>query len=415
MIKKKIFFSISCFFFYLLPVSLIFSIFFSNLIVVTISIYGIYEIYKNKINLFKYKYFNIFLTFWIFICLNSLFSENLIFSIRSSFFFIRYIFFIFGIYFLYKYNNKILLNFSKIILVIFFILLIDSLIEFNTQKNTFNLIYNFIFNTDFNNLHQTGRVSSFFFKELILGSYVSKFTILIICIFHIFYNFQNKKIILILATSIIITLISGDRAPIVSLILFSFGYIFFFLKIKFKNKFIILASFTLFISILVFNIPSLKNRIINHSIDDFKNSKNIFFSDGHKAHAITALNMFVDKPTTGHGSNNFRNVCQNYRTQENGCNTHPHNIIAQFASELGLIGILFLIYFYFTILKKTISGLIKFKDMRQKNISLIYFSLLVYYFPLIPSANFYNSWVNNIFSILFILFLIKNKFSKNHL
>ena len=47
---------------------------------------------------------------------------------------------------------------------------------------------------------------------------------------------------------------------------------------------------------------------------------------------------------------------------KNGCNTHPHNFYFQFLSELGIIGLLFLIGSYFFVIYMVCKKLmIKFK------------------------------------------------------
>ena len=49
------------------------------------------------------------------------------------------------------------------------------------------------------------------------------------------------------------------------------------------------------------------------------------------------------------------------------------------------------------------------KNNFSKEKLLILFSILLFFNPIFPSGNFYNSWVNNIISIIFIFFLIKKE------
>ena len=84
----------------------------------------------------------------------------------------------------------------------------------------------------------------------------------------------------------------------------------------------------------------------------------------------------------------------------NGCNTHPHNIYFQILSEIGLVGFVFLLVFYFYILKSLTIKIYNYikKDQISLDIPIygLYFSL---FFPLLTSGNFFN----NYFSILLFL------------
>ena len=85
---------------------------------------------------------------------------------------------------------------------------------------------------------------------------------------------------------------------------------------------------------------------------------------------------------------------------KNGCSTHPHNFYLQILSEIGLVGFVFLLVFYFYILKSLIIKIYNYikKDQISLDIPIygLYFSL---FFPLLTSGNFFN----NYFSILLFL------------
>ena len=61
--------------------------------------------------------------------------------------------------------------------------------------------------------------------------------------------------------------------------------------------------------------------------------------------------MFKDNILFGQGLKMFRIKCseEKFNAGRFSCSTHPHNIIIQFLAELGIVGILFLIYFYFSL------------------------------------------------------------------
>ena len=123
-----------------------------------------------------------------------------------------------------------------------------------------------------------------------------------------------------------------------------------------------------------------------------------FFSEDHKAHAITAYNIFKSNIFIGAGPKSFRKICHKpeYNYNEKSCTTHPHNTFLQLLAEVGLIGTLIPIFFLFVVIKKLFMdfcGIIKIKKYE------IYFfsSFLISLFPFIPSGNFFNGWLNIVF------------------
>jgi hypothetical protein len=100
----------------------------------------------------------------------------------------------------------------------------------------------------------------------------------------------------------------------------------------------------------------------------------------------------------------------------NGCNTHPHNVLMQFLSELGTFGIIFYLIVIFYLMKKLLFIIIK--KIKNKNLIdneylnlFILLGLLLSLFPLFPSGNFFNNWL----SVIFYLYvgLLINTSKKN--
>ena len=151
--------------------------------------------------------------------------------------------------------------------------------------------------------------------------------------------------------------------------------------------------------------------------------------------------MFLDKKLLGHGLKSFRYKCSEnkyeniidakkeidkenlikknksytYVTEfKNGCNTHPHNIFLENLSELGLLGVLFIVVklvyvaikltknFYLSFIKKKVN-----KKYFAKTIILT--GILLQLFPFVPSGSYFNNWMMIIFhlSIGFYLSLLK--------
>lgn len=395
--------SFNCYIFILLPLALIFSNAVANFIVFYICLIGFYETAKGRTyHFFTNNFIKIFTLFCTFITLNSLILNAGSLSLKSSILFIRYLFFILGIWSMIKDNEVKLFNFFKFYSVILIFLVIDANFQFfNNGKNIIG--YN-------SYLFQNNRISSFFNSELILGSYVEKFSIIYICYLTIFKNETSKKLIFfILFFTMEICLISGERRAFYSFLIFTIFYIFFIFNINNKIKIFLTIIIISTLSTLIFLNENLKNRAIKDTSNSINETGYTYFSSGHYQHFKNAIELFKEKPFSGHGSNSFRLNCEriDHKFSIHGCSTHPHNIVAQFLAEKGLIGLIFLLIFYLSLLYTVILNLKK-NNYNKKNILLL-ISIIIFFNPFFPSGNFYNSWVNNIVSIIFVFFLIKKK------
>ena len=96
---------------------------------------------------------------------------------------------------------------------------------------------------------------------------------------------------------------------------------------------------------------------------------------------------------------------------ENGCNTHPHHIYLQIASENGIVNLIIIISLFIFLITSLIK--IYFLKRRDANDVIIIFSLsmiLIQIIPFIPHGNFFNNWLSVFFFFPFGAFLAyKNK------
>lgn len=404
---KKYFINVSSFILYLFPASLILSTFLSNLFVTIISLSFLFYIILKKTKLPDNFFFKLFIIFWLYLILRSLFAENIFFSVRSSFFYIRYIFFSFAIIFIIENNKYFLKNFLKIFLVTLSVLLFDGLIQFLFGTN--------ITGISAKNL-EDGRISGLFGKELVLGSFISKIIFLllaILCLTKI--NYQKSIFFGTFFFSVIVVLISGDRSPFFIIILLSLILLILLKYFKLKTK--IIFSLFLVSSILftIYSSQSIRERVIRHTtsqlINNFSSETKIhklnIFSKGHEAHYLAAYKMFKENVIFGQGPNMFRLLCKKneYYVEPQSCSTHPHNYYIQLLAETGLIGFSFIMGLFLFI-----AGNLLFKKLSNFGI-LISLSLMLNLFPLIPTGNFFNSWVANLYflSFAFYIYGIKTK------
>ncbi len=403
-----------------LPIALITGPFISDLIVVVICTYLVFSFnsFKND-EIFSYKYHYFFILFYFSICISSLFSEYFLYSIKSSFSYLRFGIFSIAIYFIIKNNIKLILILTKIFLTIYFTLLIDSVFQylfgFNILGWTFE-DHNF-------------RVTSFFGDDEVLGSYIARLFpfVLSIILFsreELNFRFNNYFIILLFGASSVITLISGERTSLV-LFLLSIFLMFFschkLRKIILFCSLIILISFT---SIIVSNEKT-RDRMLNQTLNQLglhsESERIVIFSKTYEDHYKIAYKMFKQKPILGHGPKTFRKYCsepENY-LNEIACTTHPHNILMQLLSETGLAGTIFyftiFVYLSLKLIKITTKGLFYKKYINKDYVTLIYIFYFINLFPLVPSGNFFNNWLSIIYYIPlgYLFFLVKYKKNKS--
>lgn len=310
----------------------------------------IYTIKYKDFRFFKNIFFKVFIIFYFLIIFCSLLSSNFLHSLNTSIFYIRFGIFAVAIGFLLSNKN----NLYKHLLISFFLcflaLTVDSLIqEFSG--------YNILGYKKYAISEGIYRISSFFGKELILGSYCFRLLPLFIgLLFLTKIHNKYKKIIIFFSFFFlfILILLSGERA---SFFLFIIYLILLFFVVKdFKKIIFYFFLFLTIILIFLIKIDSSKTkRIFNNTFLQFintnketPNKKFFIFTHDHESHYRTAINIFIDNKFFGVGPRNFRIECSNikYYVNESSCSTHPHNTYLQLLAETGFFGFIY-IFFYF--------------------------------------------------------------------
>jgi len=356
-----------------------------------------------------------FLLFSFYGIIRSCFSEMPFESLTNggSIFYFRYIFFSLGVWYLLDANrhlSKCLINIS-IICILF--ICIDSLYQ-----------YFFNFNLFGNPKHDNSRLTSLFGDEPIVGRYISYLSIFIFTL--IYQNFSDQKnimkiSIIFLVICEVVVFLSGERAPLFNMILFSILIILFIPKYRFYKIINIFFSIIIILTITLFN-PNAKTRIIDLTFQQINQTKLSFlpYSDHHEEHYISALKMFSDKPFFGVGTNLFRFQCDKpeYKYKSRSCNTHPHNYYFQILAELGFLGFSFLMVLFLYFSSFLFKQLFKYfklnKDKSVKYDFLLYpIMLFIYWWPMIPHMSFYNNW-NNVLMMLPLGFFMRYLYGKSN-
>jgi hypothetical protein len=162
--ERLIFYKIPVLLFSLIPLFLITGPFLSDLSISLISLlFLIYCLKEKDFSYFKNKYFYFFLIFWAYLIINTLINNFNLDSLKISIFYFRYGVFVIAIFVLLNTNHKFIKYFFYCIFICFAVLIIDGFYQYFVGENVLG------FKTS-----DGYRVSSFFHKELILGSYVSR-------------------------------------------------------------------------------------------------------------------------------------------------------------------------------------------------------------------------------------------------
>jgi len=392
------------FFIAILPISIIAGSAISNLIIILIDIYFIYEIFKNKLLIIlKNKLLYFLLIIWFLLLLNSIFVASSSESFIRSFGFLRFIILIFALkYFLEKNNNNIKNLVLKIWFFIFIIVTVDILIEFYFGSNILG------FKSNYN-----GRVASFTGDELKIGNYYFGFVLITLSFFYQNYCKKNYLFLYILILIFLITsFFIGERSNFIKTFIISFLFIFLI-----NNKDILKKLFIFLLFILVFFSTISKNefykeRMFSEFLNPIiKGNYNSFLKNSlYAKHVDIAKNIYKENFFLGVGLKNYRyaSLMKKYNQNDNleGAASHPHQIHYEFLSETGITGyIIFIIFFMLSM----INGFKKFLKSKNPYILSSVLFLLATALPLIPSGSFFTSYGASIFWINYSFLLLQNE------
>jgi len=364
---------------------------------------------KNSLNFYyDNKFVKYFCIFWCLLIISSLLSDHLSYSFFKSFFYFRFLLFSLCLWYLLNENENLLKYIFFSFLFCFFILIIDGYFQFFFNKNILGwpLI--------------DSRVSSFFKDELILGSYFSRVFPIFFAVYiwlssqKIFLEKYNSffiflTIFLFICIDILIFL-SGERVALFYLNLFSIFIIFFIPSYKKIRILTILISILIIFSISIFK-PTFYERVVNQTMNQLSNNyesilnedvekkKRIYvFSKEHEDHYKSAILMFLDNKIFGIGPYGFRKNCNldKYKISFESCTTHPHNTYIQLLSEVGILGIFFVLFLFITLIFYLFKNLFIKKIFTDFQVALLS-CFLITLWPFVPTGNFFNNWLSIIY------------------
>lgn len=382
----------------LLPLALLSRSAILNSTIIIINILFLFIVFKEKkFNLLNNKYFyalNIFLASLI---LNAFFSIDKINSLERAVGFFRFIILIFAIKYFLNFKDS---KYQKIIFTIwttiFFVATFDLIFEIFFGFNTLGYVSS-----------MPGRLSGFLNKELKIGHFYAAFILITITTCHTYLTKKNNTIYLIFLLFLIISLLIGERANFLRVLIIATIFLFVFEK-KLLIKKLIFLIFLVITIILIINLnDNYKLRFLNQFIKPINqtNYKTYIQNSHYGAHYETAKKIFKDNILFGVGLKNYRNESSKEIYEDNSFlqtkgrwATHPHQLHWEFLSETGLFGYsVFIIFFIFIFITTIKSLIISFNLYQFSSMLFVMASVL----PLIPSGSFFTTYSATLFWINF--------------
>jgi len=382
------------------PLSVILGNLYINLNILLLCFFTLIFYYKDLIK-FRLNFFDKIVLIFFFYTLVSLilnFSESYfngeIFPqiiVTKTLFYLRYLVFYLILRFLLNYKILKLEWFSYLCAICAAIVCFDIFIQFIFKKNLFGI-----------EPSSARHYSGMFGKEQIAGGYLAKFSLFTLFLPFVLNKNTFKRISIQIIFFIIFMygiILSGNKMP---LVLFVFSFVTFaFLDKNLRKyilKIIILISFLITLSWTssqTFRYNA--GNTLFHGFNALKylvTIKDITKEPSEITHKPYVLEFFCFKymwkknPIFGGG-------LRSYRTQDGGCNTHPHNYYFEILTDLGLVGLIIALSLIFSLLrkiliKKNTPSLLSFNVLDSKTAP-FFLIFLIEFFPIRTFGSFFST------------------------
>lgn len=354
----------------------------STLTVVAI-LFILFSLINQDLDYFNIKWFQVFVLFWTFLVIRSIFSLDPDSSLSGSLPFGRFGFFAMAICYWIKKSPGLL---DKINLAIFATI---TLVSISTVFQ-FYAGYDFLGNEP---LVSTGSIR--------LKSFANKLNVGIMLTFlYLPYaanlitkltSSQSRKKLslywLFLCIPILAIFLSGERTAFLLTLL---GLIILFIVGKKSRK--ILLKFFFILGVIISSLAFFRSDIAERQFASTYNQIGNFESSSYGRIFRTATDIFLDNPLFGTSPRSFFVICKNWYSYDPNyyCTNHPHNLYLEVASETGVVGLLFfllLLYSLFSYLYQNRISIVSHPFILGATLTFIF-----RYIPLISSGSYYIAW-----------------------
>jgi O-antigen ligase len=428
-----------------LPYALITGPFIPDFLVSLVAILFFITSIKERIWIYyKNNFFKLFILFYIIINFSAAFSENPFISLKTSVPYIRFLLFSLAIVFIINNKKNFENFFLKNLIVVIVALLLDGALQYFSGQSSLGWIkelFNIHVFDDNYSIKMNYKIQSLFGDKGVYGSYLLRFSPLLIFLImktNLFKNFNILLIVFFYCSIFIAILFSGERSSLILYLILIFFNIIFLKGRKIFKLSIVLFVFLFLTFFLVFN-KELNNRYVittKYLILSLNKEKNIneiakleeenldlkFYNSVTNYTGLfrTSLLMFEDSPFLGKGPRAFKYLSGDERFSHldvNGkkiiyYNSHPHNFYIQLLAEVGLFGFLYFISLLFIFLYVLLFYLGKRNFIYKDYEVVIFSSFLIFLWPFITTGNFFNNWLS-IFHFFLIGFFLSNLYKNN--
>ena len=343
-------------------------------------------------------------------------------TIKKSFLFLRYLLLYIALRYLIEKKLINLKYFFISCLACSLFVSLDIFYQFKFGKDIFG----------FEIVNNERRLSGPFGDELIAGGYLTRFSIFSLFLVPLFYTKSSQQIIKFLTLVLIIIFIlgiilSGNRMPLIMFI-FTLSLITIFQKQTRKYLFVFVASLVVIFSLTFKLNPEIKTHFFNFY--DQVNKIVVYVSKGELKKGTMQFNTSIN-PNTGYlkefetfyntwlmnkyiggGIKNFRWYCHHrepgiHKRKGFICNMHPHNYYLEILTEVGLLGMIIVMFIFLRIIylsfyKKYFSK----SSLKYDNIIIPFIFLFISeIFPLKSTGSFFTT-NNTTYLFLIVAILI---------
>lgn len=332
----------------------------------------IYVVRKKETDWLRHPWVLACFALWGYMVINSLFQDSALLSLSRAAAWLRYPFFAAALAFWViddkAFYKKLLI--SALIGCSFFV--VDGALQFITGENLFGK--HAVIST---------RISGPFDMPR-LGYTLTwiAFPVLALCMC---WKDADKRVVLAkVATfcAIMFTVfISGDRTPLIMLIIFLTGIAVFSPDLR-RRLLYVVPVIAVAAAAMIHFVPSLYERHIGHTSSQVMN----FWDSPYGKITLDSKEIFMENPVLGIGMKAYREASAKKREPQ----PHPHNFYLQIAVELGGLGLLFFCIMIAIFAKDVFFNYSLWKqDYLMMGLGL---AMLVRFWPFVSEPSFYSSW-----------------------
>ncbi len=335
----------------------------------------LHSILNNEFSWLHKRWLQLFLIFWVYILLRSLFTEETTSSIARAAPFIRYPMFAAALAYWVIQDHAFIRKVWMSLTLSILLLSLDALLQYLSGTSLTG-------NAKFTEYRLTGPYS-----QPRIG-YTICWMIMPVLGGLIYYYKETKWKWLALFAGvlpILAIILSGERSPALLLLLGLAGLLVTVRSFRKRLLWLLPLTIALIAALLYFN-PVIYERQVVSTIDTIQSLEETPYGQIF----LDAEETIERNPVFGVGPKQYRVVCAKPELNYRNCQQHPHNFYLELWAETGIIGLLMIMAGLFFMLKELIQGT-RLMPQHALLISII-IGVMVRFWPIIANPSFFESW-----------------------